>query len=184
MCCTTDPFSRLPAFVRARVCVGQRCRGAPCSKPGCELAWEGQGKTMCNRAKALQCSMCNRGRRGKAWVCKGRLESQAYVSLAPLLPLRSFFCTLLCTLLFSLLCTSTKCKCHSWRASPWALLALGTINHNNVHFDFVPLIYANYIAMRCKSKTLQINIMSTEGALRGPITYDNHLIHPSENSSE
>ena len=93
-------FLRLPAFVRARGCVGQRCRGAPCSKPGCELAWEGQGKTMCNRAKALQCSMCNRARQGKAWVCKGRLESRAYVSLAlswQCAPSFAFCCALCCS---------------------------------------------------------------------------------------
>ena len=140
MCCTTDPFSRLPAFVRPRGSVGQRCGGAPCSKPGCELAWDRQGKTMCNRAKALVRCATEQGlgvqrSAGEPGLCQPR----------PLLAVCSFFCILLCTLLFPLLCTSTKCKFHSWRASPWALLALGTINHNNVHFDFVPLIYALYI---------------------------------------
>ena len=148
MCCTTDPFSRLPAFVRARGCVGQRCRGAPCSKPGCELAWEGQGKTMCNTAKALQCSMCNRGRRGKAWVCCAKVDWRARpMSASPL----SWHCAPSFALCYALCCSpccalrQSASKFHSWRASPWALLALGTINHNNVHFDFVPLIYANYI---------------------------------------
>ena len=103
MCCTTDPFSRLPAFVRARGCVGQRRRGAPCSKPGCELAWEGQGKTiMWNRAKALQRSMCNRGRRGKAWVCCAKVDWRARpMSASPLschcAPSFALCCALCCS---------------------------------------------------------------------------------------
>ena len=56
----------------------------------------------CAREPVLQstCSMCNRARQGKAWVCKGRLESRAYVSLAlswQCAPSFAFCCALCCS---------------------------------------------------------------------------------------